>query len=293
MIGPAFFVTHAQVSDNSDHSFQRIDKLGYGDLMHLIFAWCETDHDKDMDLIGGLVPWGLREGIIGFTIASSVVSTKLRPLIHMSYQDYSKYFNGSLPHHCEGWHVCDNCGAYCQGDTWPGGCNMCLDAEYEINECDCEESGGEERARTCPMHGEYGVLRTEFPSEWADSALPEPNESWFKPMEESAVKQWSKGIEKELLGDNSWKSPYSYQKKASHSWTKQEGTRQDLTPASLISSQKDTSGKRMSFLQSNLMGIGALFILCGYVLSVVLLHPFPMLMTSLLGATLMTWIHGR
>jgi len=276
MRGPVFFVTHPPGTEplSQRYAGQGLEDLAqWIDVIYKIARPGEANRDPLlMDVISKVLPEGIKKGKIGMCIASMGVASKLEPLVPLPEQVYTKYFTGSIPFHHRSWHVCDNCGAFCQGDMWPGGCNMCLGHSGEVYACDCTAEGGSERADHCPMHGEFGVLTAEF-SEYSNiwEGHVTRESAWKGEKVDAALastKAWSEQIAKETLSQSFYQKPLN--KESSKQTDHLISQIKDLS----LSSSKGIAGKRMSFLQSRLMGIGGAFTLFGCALIAPLLHPF-------------------
>jgi hypothetical protein len=278
MRGPVFFVTHPPGTEplSDRYAGQGLEDLAqWIDVIYKIARPGEVNKDPLlMDIIGKVLPDGILKGKIGMCIASMGVAKHLEPLVPLPEQPYTKYFTGSIPFHHRQWHVCDNCGAFCQGDMWPGGCNMCNGHEGEVYACDCTSEGGSEKNRDCPMHGEYGVMTAEFAEGFIDdswNAVVTRESAWKGEKVDAALaatKQWSEQLAKQTLSQS------TYQTLLNEQSSKQVDQLIQAIGSSSDSSSKDTAGKRMSLVQSSLMGIGGAFTLFGCALIAPLLHPF-------------------
>lgn len=264
MRGPVFFVTHPPGTKPMSEKYagQGLEDMAtWIEMIYKIARPGEVDKDPLLaEIIGKVLPEGIKKGKIGMCIASLGVASKLEPLVPLPDQGYTKFFTGSIPFHHRQWHVCDNCGAFCQGDMWPGGCTMCLDQEGELYPCDCTSSGGDERETTCPMHGDYGVLTAEH---METENNPLSRDTWKGEKVEaasSAAKIWSQQLAKEVLAKP---SQSFYQKARNNSFSRLANLVTGGTKSFSNSSYKGTDGSRMSFLQSKLMVIGGASTLFG------------------------------
>jgi hypothetical protein len=121
------------------------------------------------------------------------------------------------------------------------------------------------------MHSEYGVLNTEFPSDWVimpEFLKKEENPSGWDLDKVSVSQQWLEKIKKEALrntalGENTWKSksPSSSRmsQKAFYDMLNEKPTQ--VMKDSLPNSSKGTSGKLLYSQLYKRMAIGAPFIL--------------------------------
>ena len=300
-VGPQVFITHA--AHKSWERTRNAPFAGVDNCIDLLSFIVEVNDPRWLEhkpgglrLFSEVVTYGVTQNRIGCIIASQEAAKKLRIIEPLPDQAYTRFFEGSLPRHNHGvgtmranlvelqYTVCENCGAYCQGHVDSDGCNMCEGDPDELWECDCAVGGGQEPWDTCIIHCEQGVMLA-----WKEEIGIYDKVvgiDQFEDADELLAKIRDAGRDKAKEVYDQWNqhspSPSTSPQQLDPRFIWQEGATTNPTSDLSSSSLKDSSGKRMSFMQSNPMVTGVNFTRFAFALIEVTALSIPMLLISLL-----------